>query len=106
FQLFILKRYFKKLKKKYQREVEMVGWIITRIFWLASLIIKEFGLFVGLVEQIIKILAGIASLTPTRKDDVLVEEVKDLFNSWQEKIYKICEIIVRFYNTIYVKITK
>ena len=81
-----------------------IRFIITRIFWLASFLLKNFGLFVGTVEQIIKILAGIASLTPTRKDDELVQQVEDLFDSWQDKIYKVCEIIVDFYNNIWKKI--
>ncbi|HRR96953.1 MAG TPA: hypothetical protein P5150_09535, partial [Candidatus Ratteibacteria bacterium] len=70
-----------------------------RVFWLASFILKNFGIFVGVVEQIIKILAGIVSFTPTRKDDILVEDVQKLFDVIQGKIYKGCEAIVNFYNT-------
>ena len=78
-----------------------IKFIITRIFWLASFLLKNFSLFVGVVEQVLKILAGIASLTPTRKDDVLVQNMEDMFDVWQGNIYKICEKIVKFYNTIF-----
>ncbi|HOM27713.1 MAG TPA: hypothetical protein PKV21_09465 [bacterium] len=83
----------------------MVIFIITRIFWLASLILKEFGVFVGLVEQIIKLLAGIVSFTPSRYDDELIQIVEDMFDIWQRKIYKGCQIIVDFYENIFKKIT-
>ena len=84
----------------------MIVFVITRIFWLASLIIKEFGVFVGIVEQIIKLLAGIVSFTPSRKDDELIQAVENLFDIWQEKIYSGAEVIVKFYNNIWTKITK
>jgi len=84
----------------------MITFVITRIFWLASLIIKEFGVFVGIVEQIIKLLAGVVSLTPTRKDDALIQEVENLFDIWQSKIYFIAQKIVDFYNNIWQPITK
>jgi phage-related protein len=82
----------------------MIIFIITRIFWIASLIIKEFGVFVGIVEQIIKFLAGIVSFTPSREDDELIQAVEDLFDSWQKKIYSGASIIVNFYNKVWKKI--
>jgi hypothetical protein len=84
----------------------MIIFVITRIFWLASLIVKEFGVFVGIVEQIIKLLAGIVSFTPSREDDELIQAVEVLFDSWQKKIYNIASGIVNFYNNIWTKIIK
>ena len=84
----------------------MIAFIITRIFWLASVILKEFGLFVGLAEQMIKMLAGIASFTPTREDDILIQQVEDLFDSWQKKIYNLATNVVNFYNKIWIKLQK
>jgi len=84
----------------------MIIFVITRIFWLASLIIKEFGVFVGIVEQIIKLLAGIVSFTPSREDDELIQAVEVLFDNWQKKIYNIASGIVNFYNNIWTKIIK
>lgn len=78
----------------------MVKFIITRIFWLAGYMLKNFGIIVGIVEQIFKLAAGIASLTSTRKDDEIVEIVKVKFNNIQGKIYNICEKITKFYNAI------
>jgi len=83
-----------------------IAFIVTRIFWLASLIIKEWGVFVGLVEQMIKILVGITSLTPTREDDEVIQYVEDLFDRIQEKIYGCCTKIVEFYNNVWIKIVK
>jgi len=96
----ILKIKWNKFKKTNPQEAEMITFILTRVFWLASFLLKNFSLFVGTVEQIFKILAGIVSLTPTRKDDILVQEIERMFDSWQKKIYNICEKIVNFYNNI------
>jgi len=105
-QLWFLRRYWIKFKKEHNKEAEMIGFIITRIFWLACLILKEFGVFVGLVEQIIKIVVGIFSLTPSRADDELIQQVENLFDIWQGKIYSGAEIIIKFYKNIWTKITK
>lgn len=82
----------------------MFAYILTRIFWLASLILKEFSVFVGIVEQIIKFFVGIVSLTPSREDDVLIQQVEDLFDKVQSKIYQVCSKIVDFYNNFFLKI--
>lgn len=105
-QMFFLRLYWKRFLKNHPKEGKMIVFIITRIFWLASLILKEFSVFVGLVEQILKILAGIVSLTPTREDDILIQQVEDLFDRIQGKIYSICSKIVEFYTNIWVRITK
>ena len=78
----------------------MVRFIVTRIFWFAGYILKNFGIIIGIVEQVFKLAAGIVSLTPTRKDDAIVETLKIKFNKIQGIVYNICEKITKFYNAI------
>jgi|GEM_PF-2008370 len=101
----ILKKKWNKFRVEHPTGAKMIIYIITRIFWLASFLLKNFSLFLGVVEQILKILAGIVSFTPTRKDDLLVQEIENLFDTWQKNIYIACEKITYFYNNIWKKIT-
>lgn len=78
---------------------QTIIFLITRIFWIAALIVKEWGIITGIVKQIIKVAAGIVSLTPTRADDALVTAIDDLFNRIQDKIYKGAEVICSWYGT-------
>lgn len=98
-QMFFIRRCWRKFYRAHPKEAKMIIYIITRIFWLASLVLKEFSVFVGIVEQIIKLLAGIVSLTPTREDDTLIQQVEDLFDRAQGKIYQYCRRIVDFYKS-------
>ncbi|HOL83564.1 MAG TPA: hypothetical protein PLK48_06135 [Caldisericia bacterium] len=86
--------------------MDILIFILTRPFWLASLIVKEFGVFCGIVEQIIKILVGIVSLTPTREDDEVIQTVEDLWDVVQEKIYNIATLIYEFYDNLFFEIKK
>jgi len=60
--------------------VKFLGWIA-----------KNIGLVIGIVEQILKVLAGIASLTPTRKDDTIVNWLEKLFDKIKTPLYKFGE---------------
>jgi hypothetical protein len=104
--LTILRGKWKGFQKKYPKEAQVIRFVLTRIFWLAAYLVKNFGLFVGTVEQIIKLLAGFASLSPSRYDDDLVEEAKTLFNEWQGKIYSGAKKIVDFYEGDWKEIDK
>ena len=52
---------------------------------------KNIGLILGLVEQIIKVLVGIAHLTPSRKDDEWVNKIEKAFDYVQGLIYKLTD---------------
>jgi len=88
-----------RLRKENPMAFQAVVFLATRVFWLAALVVKEWGLITGIVKQIIKVLAGLASFTPTRKDDDIVTQIDDLFNRIQDKIYKGAELIVSWYGS-------
>ena len=61
------------------------------ILGIIGYIAKNVGLILGLIEQIIKILAGIAHLTPSRKDDEWVNKIERIFDKLQALIYKLTD---------------
>lgn len=54
--------------------------ILSFLAWL----VKNVALLVGIVEAIVKVVAGIISLTPTKKDDAFLPKV-DAVASWIKK---------------------
>lgn len=69
------------------KEEIMVNFITNVMAWF----VKNVGLIVGILEAIVKVFAGIASLTPTRKDDALANLVSDKFDTIKAVIYKIAD---------------
>lgn len=59
---------------------KVIGWIF-----------KNLGLLVGIVEAIIKVAAGIVSLTPTKKDDAVVAFVDKWFSIIKKWLYTISD---------------
>ena len=47
-------------------------------------LVKNVALLVGIIEAIVKVIAGIVSLTPTKKDDAFLPKV-DAVASWIKK---------------------
>lgn len=47
-------------------------------------LVKNVALLVGIVEALVKVVAGIISLTPTKKDDAFLPKV-DAIASWIKK---------------------
>jgi hypothetical protein len=58
--------------------------IFTFIKLVLAYLVKNTALLVGIIEAISKVLAGIASLTPTKKDDDLLPTV-DKVAGWIKK---------------------
>ena len=97
--IWIIRRKWQSLGKENPIMVQTIIFIATRIFWIAALIVKEWGIITGIVKQILKALAGLASLSPTRKDDAFVTAIDDLFNKAQDRIYSIATAICGWYGT-------
>jgi len=57
---------------------KLLGGILGWVF-------KNLSLLIGIVEAVIKVLGGIFSLTPTKKDDVVLAIVDKVF-SWIKKV--------------------
>ena len=65
--------------------------ILVIIKGVLAYVVKNAALMVGVVEALVKVLGGIASLTPTKKDDAILPVV-DKIASWIKKaIYTISD---------------
>lgn len=80
--------------RKPKKEVFSMNKVLNVITNVLAYITKNVGLFTAVVESAIKVLAGIATLTPTEKDDKLVEWLKS--HSLAEKIQKVADILKKF----------
>ena len=58
---------------------------------ILAFLIKNLSLIVGIIEAIIKALAGIVSLTATKKDDALVKTVDTVFSFIKKFLYTISD---------------
>lgn len=62
------------------------------ILKLAAFAFKNFGLLIGVVEAIIKLLVGIVSRTPTKKDDKILEGVNLAFSKMKKWCYDLSDM--------------
>ena len=65
----------------------MVKFLTNAIAW----IFKNLSLLVGIIEAILKVAAGIVSLTPTKKDDAVVAFVDKWFSIIKKWLYTISD---------------
>jgi hypothetical protein len=54
---------------------------------VVAYVLKNAALLVGIVEALLKALAGIVSLTPTKKDDTFVAQVDEWFSKVKAFLY-------------------
>lgn len=54
---------------------------------IVSYLVKNAALLIGVVEAVLKVLAGITSLTPTKKDDKIYAIVNDIFSKIKKWLY-------------------
>ena len=65
----------------------MIKFIMLVIAWL----VKNVALLVGIVEAVVKVIAGIISLTPTKKDDALLPKVDAVASAIKKALYWVAE---------------
>ena len=58
---------------------------------IISYIFKNLALLLGIIEAIIKVVAGIASMTATKKDDAIVEMIDKGFSAIKKVLYDISD---------------
>jgi hypothetical protein len=61
----------------------MIGFIMGIAAWL----VKNTALLVGIIEAVVKVFAGIVSLTPTKKDDALLPKVDAIASKIKAALY-------------------
>ena len=58
---------------------------------IISYIFKNMALLIGIVEAILKVAAGIVSLTPTKSDDAIVEMIDKAFSAIKKVLYTVAD---------------
>lgn len=61
------------------------------ILGIVAWLVKNTALLVGIVEAIAKTIAGIVSLTPTKKDDWLIVKVDEVASAIKKALYVISD---------------
>lgn len=68
-----------------------MSFILNVLAWL----IKNSALLVGIVEAIAKAIAGIVSITPTKKDDFLIQKVDEWASLIKKALYTVSDYMAK-----------
>lgn len=63
--------------------------IMNVLAWL----VKNSALLIGILEALAKVIAGIVSITPTKKDDWLVNKVDEVASAIKKALYTISDFM-------------
>jgi len=58
---------------------------------IISYIFKNLALIIGVIEAVLKVAAGIVSMTPTKKDDAIVEMIDKGFSAIKKVLYTVAD---------------
>lgn len=64
------------------------------MLYIISFLLKNIAQVVGIVEAIAKAIAGIVSLTPTKKDDKILAMVNTVFSAIKKILYDLSDKLV------------
>lgn len=67
---------------------KIIGFVMGLVAWLA----KNVALIVGIIEAVVKVIAGIVSLSKTKKKDVILATVDKVFSVIKKVLYKISDM--------------
>lgn len=70
----------------------MLNVITNVVSWIS----KNAALIIGIVESILKAVAGIVSITPTKKDDKVYEIVDKVFSKVKKYLYDASDFLEKF----------
>jgi hypothetical protein len=58
---------------------------------IISYIFKNMALLIGIIEALLKVAAGIVSLTPTKRDDAIVDIIDKAFSAIKKVLYTVAD---------------
>ena len=65
------------------------------IYKAAAWLVKNSALVLGVIESILKVISGIVTLTPTKKDDAVYATIDSIFSKLKKPIYKLAELLAK-----------
>lgn len=74
----------------------MINFITNIIAWF----LKNTALMIGIIEALMKLIGGIISITPTKKDDALLEKIDSIFSAIKKGIYTISDFFGKYGKSI------
>ena len=63
------------------------------ILAVLAYLVKNTALLIGILEAIAKVITGIITLTPTKKDDILLPKVDAFFSAIKKFLYQLTEFM-------------
>jgi len=63
------------------------------VLYVLSYLSKNVALLVGIIETLFKVIAGIVSLTPTKKDDAFIPQVDKFFSAIKKVLYNVSDFM-------------
>jgi len=63
------------------------------ILAVLAYVVKNIALIIGILEAIAKVITGIITLTPTKKDDALLPKVDAFFSAIKKFLYEVSEFM-------------
>lgn len=63
------------------------------VFFVLSWMVKNIAYIVGILEALVKVIVGIITLTPTKRDDVFVSKINDIFSAVKKVLYDISDFM-------------
>jgi len=63
------------------------------ILAVLAYVVKNIALIIGVVEALLKVITGIITLTPTKKDDILLPEIDAFFSAIKKFLYEVSEFM-------------
>ena len=64
------------------------------MLYIISFLLKNIAQVVGIVEALAKAIAGIVSLTPTKKDDKILGMINTVFSAIKKILYDLSDKLV------------
>lgn len=65
------------------------------ILAVLAYLVKNTALIVGILEAVMKVIAGIVTLTPTKKDDKLLPKIDAFFSAIKKFLYELSEYMTK-----------
>ena len=63
------------------------------ILFALSWLVKNIAYIVGILEALVKVIVGIITLTPTKRDDFFVDKINDIFSAVKKFLYDISDFM-------------
>jgi len=65
--------------------------MLQLVWYVLAWVVKNLALIVGILEALCKVIVGIISLTPTKRDDACLDKVNMVFSTIKRWLYTLSD---------------